>query len=93
MIQSVLSGNGGWTTTYMIKTRGYQEEDARLEAEWIETRRKKDALQAELNAPTASRLYDAQLEIIRETTAAGAKCHDLLVKLRALRKGLRVISN
>jgi hypothetical protein len=73
--------------TYMIRIRAHQEEDARLEAEWIETRQKKDALQAELNDPTTSRLYDAQVEIVRETAAAGAKCHDLLVKLRAHRKG------
>src|ERR1700685_840706 len=93
MIQSALSNNGGWTTTHMIKTRGYQEEDALLEAEWIETRQRRDALQAELNDPTTSRLYDAQVEIIREASAAGVKCHDLLVKLRAHRKGVRAISN
>jgi hypothetical protein len=70
-----------------------QEDDARLEAEWIESCRERDALQAELNAPTVSRLYEAQVEFIRETSAAGAKCHDLLVKLRAGRKRLRAISD
>jgi hypothetical protein len=72
---------------YMITNRTDQEEDARLEAEWLETRQKRNALQAELNDPTTSRLYGAQVEIIRETAAAGAKCHDLLAKLRAHRKG------
>jgi len=72
---------------YMIRIRADQEEDARLEMEWIETRQRKDALQAELNDPTTSRLYDAQVEIIRETAAAGTRCHDLLVMLRARRKG------
>jgi hypothetical protein len=71
----------------MVRIRAGQEADARLEAEWIETRQKRDALQAELNDPTTSRLYDAQVEIIRQTAAAGAKCHELLVKLRAHRKG------
>jgi hypothetical protein len=78
--------------SYMIRIRADQEENARLEAEWIETRQRKDALQAELNDPTTSRLYDAQMEIIRETAAAGAKCHELLVKLRAHRQ-VRAIPN
>jgi hypothetical protein len=79
--------------SYTVRIRGNQEEDARLEAEWIESRQEKDALQAELNAPTFSRLYAAQMEIIMETTAAGIKCHALLVKLRAGRKRLHAASN
>jgi hypothetical protein len=84
---------------YPIRIRGYQEdarlqeEDARLEAEWLASRREKDALQAELNHPTISRLYETQVEIVRKTRVVGSKCHDLLVRLRSSRRNLRKISN
>jgi hypothetical protein len=65
----------------------YREEDARLVAEWLEACQKRDALQAELSAPTTSRLYDTQATLLRTTKAAGDKCHYLLVKLRAHRPG------
>jgi hypothetical protein len=83
---------------YPIRIRGHQEdarlqEEDRLEAEWIASRREKDALQAELYHPTISRLYDTQIEIVRKTRAVGAKCHDLLVQLRSCRRSLRAISN
>jgi hypothetical protein len=64
-----------------------QEEDARLVAEWIEACQKRDALQAELNEPTTSRVYETQVTLLRTTKAAGAKCHHLLVELRAHRRG------
>jgi hypothetical protein len=64
-----------------------READARLVAEWIEARQKRDALQAELNVPTISRLYDAQAKLLGTTKAAALKCQDVLVKLRAHRKG------
>jgi hypothetical protein len=62
-----------------------QEED-HLMAEWIEARQKRVALQAELDRPTASRLYDSQLRLLTAVKTAGDKCHDLVVKLRAIRK-------
>jgi hypothetical protein len=65
----------------------YREEDARLVVEWLEACQKRDALQAELSAPTISRLYDTQATLLRTTKAAGEKCHYLLVKLRAQRRG------
>jgi hypothetical protein len=61
----------------------YQEEEARLIVEWLEARHMRDALKAELNVPTFSRLYDAQATLLRTTKAADEKCHYLLVKLRA----------
>ena len=64
-----------------------QEEDARLVAAWIEACQKRDALQAELNEPTGSRLYETQARLLRTTQAAGDKCHHLLVELRAHRGG------
>jgi hypothetical protein len=64
-----------------------QEEDARLVAEWIEACQKRDALQAELNEQTTSRVYETQVTLLRTTKAAGAKCHHLLVELRAHRRG------
>jgi|SRR5580700_3762878 hypothetical protein len=64
-----------------------QEEDARLVAAWIEACQKRDALQAELNHPSMSRVYETQARLLRTTKAAGAKCHHLLVELRAHRKG------
>ena len=64
-----------------------QEEDARLVAAWIEACQKRDALQAELNEPTTSRVYETQVTLLRTTKAAGAKCHHLLVELRAHRRG------
>jgi len=64
-----------------------QEEDARLVAAWIEACQRRDALQAELNEPTISRVYETQATLLRTTRAAGAKCHHLLVELRAHRKG------
>jgi hypothetical protein len=64
-----------------------QEEDARLVAAWIEACQKRDALQAEIDEPTISRVYETQATLLRTTKAAGAKCHHLLVELRAHRKG------
>jgi len=64
-----------------------QAEDARLVAAWIEACQRRDALQAELNQPSMSRVYEAQATLLRTTKAAGAKCHHLLVELRAHRKG------
>jgi hypothetical protein len=84
---------------YTIRKRGHQadarleDEGARLEAEWIASRREKDALQAELYHPTISRLYDTQIEIVRKSRAVGARCHDLLVQLRSCRRSLRARSN
>jgi hypothetical protein len=70
-----------------LKTPADQVEDARLVAEWAEACKKRDALQAELNEPTASRLYETQATLIRTSIAAGVRCHYLLVQLRARRKG------
>ena len=64
-----------------------QAEDARLVAEWIEACQKRDALQAEIDDPTTSRVYETQVTLLRTTKAAGAKCHHLLVELRAHRGG------
>jgi hypothetical protein len=64
-----------------------KEEDDRLVAEWIEACQKRDALQAELNEPSASRLYETQVTLLRTKKAAGDKCHHLLVELRAHRSG------
>jgi hypothetical protein len=64
-----------------------QAEDARLVAEWIEACQKRDALQAEIDDPTTSRVYETQVTLLRTTKAAGAKCHHLLVELRAHRRG------
>jgi hypothetical protein len=64
-----------------------QAEDARLVAAWIKACHERDALQAELCEPTASRLYETQATLIRTTKAAGDKCHHLLVELRAHRRG------
>ena len=67
------------------RTPGVREED-RLMAEWIAARRARFALQAELNQPTTSRPYGAQSTLLQAANAAGAKCHTLLVALKAQRK-------
>jgi hypothetical protein len=64
-----------------------QEEDIRLVAEWVEACKKRDTLQAEVSEPTISRAYETQATLLRTTKAAGAKCHHILVELRAHRKG------
>jgi hypothetical protein len=64
----------------------HRDEHARLVAEWVEACKKRDALQAEVNEPTNSRLYDTQATLLRTTKAAGDECHYLLVKLRARRE-------
>jgi hypothetical protein len=55
-------------------------------SEWIEACHKRDALQAELNHPSMSRVYETQATLLRTTKAAGVKCHHLLVELCAHRK-------
>ena len=59
-----------------------QTEADRLVAEWLEACQKRDALRAELEAPTTSRLYDTQATLLRTSQDAGDKCHYLLVELR-----------
>jgi hypothetical protein len=70
-----------------LRAPANQEERARLVAEWVEACKRRDALQAEVNEPTTSRLYDTQATLLRTTKAAGEECHYLLVKLRAPREG------
>ena len=69
------------------KASNREEESARLVGEWLEACHKRDALRAELDAPTTSRLYDTQATLLRTTKDAGDKCHYLLVKLRDQRRG------
>ena len=54
--------------------------------EWAEARQKRIALQNEIDQPTKSRLRDAQEKLVQSSEAAGAKSHDLLVRLRVLRR-------
>ena len=68
---------------------GAKIEDDRIMAEWIEASRERFALKSELDHPTASRLYDAQVKLVHETDAARDKCHSLVFALRAHRKGSR----
>jgi hypothetical protein len=62
-----------------------KEEDARLISEWINACQKRDAIQSELSEPTISRLYETQATLLRTSKDAGAKCHHLLIQLRARR--------
>jgi hypothetical protein len=64
------------------KATQQEEEAARLVVEWLDACKKRNALQAELSAPTISRLYDTQATLLRTTRDAGDKCHYLLVKMR-----------
>ena len=62
-----------------------REED-RLMAEWVEARTKRIALQAELDHPTASRHFGAQMKLLQAMKAARDKSYNLVVALRANRK-------
>jgi hypothetical protein len=62
-------------------------EDARLVSEWIKACEERDAIQSELTEPTSSRLFETQATLLRTSKEAGAKCHHLLIELRAHRKG------
>ena len=57
-------------------------EEDRLRTEWIKARQKHAALKAELDKPSASRRYDAQLKIFQATEAAREKCDRLHHALR-----------
>jgi hypothetical protein len=61
--------------------------EGRLMAEWFEARRRRSALQSELDHPSISRVHSSQVKLIQATRVAGAKCHRVLVELRASRKG------
>jgi hypothetical protein len=60
-------------------------EEDHLRTEWIKACQEQAALQAELDKPTASRLYDAQVQLFRATEAAREKCA-LLLALRTYPK-------
>jgi hypothetical protein len=75
-LQALVPGSG-------IKTAG---EETLLTMKWVEAKQKKSALQSELDRPTASRLYGAQVKLWEATKAAGEKCHGLFLKIRAVRK-------
>ena len=62
-------------------------EEDRLIAEWTEANRSRIALQAELDQATYCRLYSSQIKLLQMSKAAGDKCHDLIIRLRAHRKG------
>jgi hypothetical protein len=66
-----------------IKTAG---EETLLTMKWVKAKQKKSALQSELDRPTTSRLYAAQVKLWEATKAAGEKCHGLFLKIRAVRK-------
>ncbi len=75
-LQAIAPGSG-------IKTAG---EETLLTMKWMEAKQKKSALQSELDRPTTSRLYGAQVKLWEATKAAGEKCHGLFLKIRAVRK-------
>jgi hypothetical protein len=61
----------------------------RLMVEWIEAVQKRSALLSELDKPTVSRKCGTQTKLLNEIRTSGAKCHSLLVALRAHRKARR----
>ncbi len=67
-----------------------QQED-QLIADWTACRLKGEALQAEIDHATCSRLFDDQVKLWQEVKVQGDKCHKLLVELRACRKARREI--
>jgi len=63
-----------------------EREEERLMAEWVDARRKRVALESEMDRPTASREYGGQAKLFQATNAAKVKCRRVLVALRAHRK-------
>jgi hypothetical protein len=61
-------------------------EERRLTEELTEAEKERSALQSELNHPTASRRYEAQVNLVNETQAARRKMQGIVGKLRAVRK-------
>lgn len=64
-------------------------EETLLTLKWMEAKQKKSELQSELDRPTASRLYGAQVKLWEATRAAGEKCQGLFLKIQAVRNRKR----
>ena len=70
------------------KTQAMREDD-RLVAEWVETCRESSVLKSELEQPTVSRLYRAQVKFRTVMISARDKCKALFLAIRAHRKATR----